>query len=233
MARTQPPQNPPPVMRLLVRYGKTGPARFASHRDYARALERGLRRAGVPMAYSSGFNPHQRVSYINPAPTGALSQAEYLVLGLRERVDPATVQEELGAVMPAGLPVLAVDELGPGEDSFPASLWQVSLPEAELSGWRAALEAFGSRGGADLLVTRETKKGPRTFDVTGPLESIGLTAAGDLVMVIRHTEPLVRPDDLVAGLRSVAPDLADTALATTRLAQGEVADLVGRAEDLA
>ncbi|MDR0416810.1 MAG: TIGR03936 family radical SAM-associated protein, partial [Propionibacteriaceae bacterium] len=89
MPRRQPPQQPPPVQRLVVRYAKRGPARFASHRDFARAFERALRRAGAPMAYSSGFNPHQRVSWANPAPTGAESEAEMVEIGLAEPVDPA------------------------------------------------------------------------------------------------------------------------------------------------
>ena len=69
--RQQPEQQAPPVQRLRLRYAKTGRARFASHRDFSRAFERALRRAEVPMAYSSGFSPHPRISYANASPTGA------------------------------------------------------------------------------------------------------------------------------------------------------------------
>ncbi|HXZ71096.1 MAG TPA: DUF2344 domain-containing protein, partial [Streptosporangiaceae bacterium] len=41
--------------RVIVRYAKRGRMRFASHRDIARAVERGIRRAGLPVAYSAGF----------------------------------------------------------------------------------------------------------------------------------------------------------------------------------
>ena len=54
-SRTQPEQHAPPVQWLRVRYAKRGRARFTSHRDFGRAFERALRRAGVPMAYSSGL----------------------------------------------------------------------------------------------------------------------------------------------------------------------------------
>ncbi|MFZ2750918.1 MAG: DUF2344 domain-containing protein, partial [Propioniciclava sp.] len=47
-ARRQPEQQAPPVQKLQVRYAKRGRARFTSHRDFARAFERALRRAGVP-----------------------------------------------------------------------------------------------------------------------------------------------------------------------------------------
>ena len=63
MAR-QLPSGPPPaptVQRLTIRYAKRGRMRFASHRDVARAIERGVRKAGVPVAYSAGFSPHPRI----------------------------------------------------------------------------------------------------------------------------------------------------------------------------
>ena len=93
--RTQPEQHPPPVQRLRVRYAKRGRARFTSHRDFGRAFERALRRAGVPMAYSSGFSPHPRISYANASPTGAASEAEYLEIGLASACDPDKVRVRL------------------------------------------------------------------------------------------------------------------------------------------
>ncbi|HPB72038.1 MAG TPA: TIGR03936 family radical SAM-associated protein, partial [Phycicoccus sp.] len=68
MARQRTPQGPPPpppVQRLRIRYAKRGRMRFSSTRDIARALERALRRAGIPMAFSAGFHPHPRISYAN------------------------------------------------------------------------------------------------------------------------------------------------------------------------
>src|SRR5215218_10505506 len=106
--RSQPEQHAPPVQRLRVRYGKRGRARFLSSRDFSRALERGLRRARVPMAYTSGFSPHPRISYANSVPAGAASEAEYLEIGLAEVCEPALVRSALGAALPAGLDVVEV-----------------------------------------------------------------------------------------------------------------------------
>src|SRR5512132_4687121 len=86
-SRTQPEQHAPPVQWLRLRYAKRGRLRFTSHRDFARAFERALRRAAVPMAYSAGFSPHPKVSYVGAAPTGVASEAEYLEIGLAAPVD--------------------------------------------------------------------------------------------------------------------------------------------------
>src|SRR5271165_2480577 len=107
MARQQPrPSGPPPppaVQRLAIRYAKRGRMRFASHRDIARAVERGVRRAGLPVAYSAGFSPHPKISYSGGAPTCAASEAEYLEIALTQVCDPGDVRGRLDAALPAGI----------------------------------------------------------------------------------------------------------------------------------
>ena len=115
-----PPQQAPPVQRLRIRYAKRGRLRFTSHRDFSRAFERAVFRARVPMAYSSGFNPHPRISYAGAAPTGSASEAEYLEIALAEVVDPAASHAALDEAMPDGLDVLEVVESPGGAAGRPA-----------------------------------------------------------------------------------------------------------------
>ena len=120
-------QNPPPVQRLRIRYAKRGRLRFTSHRDFSRAFERAVFRARIPMAYSSGFNPHPRISYAGASPTGAASEAEYLEIALAEITDPDDVRRALVESLPVGLDVLEVVVAGPGAlaDRLEASRWRV------------------------------------------------------------------------------------------------------------
>ena len=142
--RTQPEQHAPPVQRLRIKYAKRGRARFTSHRDFGRAFERALRRAGVPMAYSSGFSPHPRISYANAAPTGAASEAEYLEIGLAAACDPAAVQAALDAALPPGLDIVEVVVAPPGAlaDRLTGSRWQAALVGVSADDQRAPLRRF-------------------------------------------------------------------------------------------
>src|SRR5256885_4987898 len=98
MTKNQPPGGQEPVVqRIRLRYAKRGPMRFTSHRDFARAFERAVLRAGVPIAFSHGFSPHPRISYASAAPTGVASEAEYLEIGVRRRVEPDQVRDALDA----------------------------------------------------------------------------------------------------------------------------------------
>ncbi|HKC29933.1 MAG TPA: TIGR03936 family radical SAM-associated protein, partial [Jatrophihabitans sp.] len=88
MARRTPEGPPPPpvVQRVRIRYAKRDRLRFTSHRDFARAFERAVRRAEVPIAFSAGFTPHPKISYVGASPTGVASEAEYLEIGLAQPV---------------------------------------------------------------------------------------------------------------------------------------------------
>src|SRR6195952_1818281 len=106
MARSAPDLTGRPtevVQRLRLRYAKRGRLRFTSHRDVARAFERALRRAAVPMAYSSGFTAHPKISYVGAAPTGVSSEAEYLELGLSKVLAPEEIRQRLNDALPDGL----------------------------------------------------------------------------------------------------------------------------------
>ena len=121
MART--PEGPPPppaVQKLRVRYAKRGRLRFSSTRDFQRALERALRRAAVPMAFSAGFHPHPKISYANAAPTGTASEAEYFEISVTDRVDPDAVRDALDEALPVGLDVLQVVEAAARRAGRPA-----------------------------------------------------------------------------------------------------------------
>lgn len=210
------------MQRLRIRYAKRGRLRFTSHRDFSRAFERALVRARIPMAYSSGFNPHPRISYAGASPTGAASEAEYLEIGLAETVDPAALAGDLDRALPEGLDVLEVVAATPGSlaDRLQASRWQLDVPvPPEVV--QAAASAFLASG--SVGVERMTKKGLRSFDSRAAVISLTVQpqeGGSRIDLVIRHAEPAVRPDDVLAGLRRVG-GLADAGPPLlTRLQQG-------------
>jgi radical SAM-linked protein len=203
-----------------VQYAKRGRARFASHRDFGRAFERALRRAGIPMAFSSGFSPHPRISYANASPTGAASEAEYLEIGLAAALEPTLVRDRLNAAMPDGLVIVRVVEAGAGSlaDRLSASRWRVELGGIDAVDLAAAVDDL--LAAESVEVQRMTKNGLRTFDVRAAVLRLNADdAAFELVSLVG--EPLVRPDDVVQALQALRPGLksAESAL-ITRIEQG-------------
>lgn len=220
--REQPEQQAPPVQRLRIRYAKRGRLRFTSHRDFSRAFERAIFRARLPMAYSSGFNPHPRISYAGAAPTGSASEAEFLEIGLAQVVDPADVQAALAEALPDGLDVIAIAESPGGSlsDLLEASHWVLDV-EADPAAAAAAVEAFLAQ--ESVSVERMTKKGLREFDCRAAVVRLSAgprDGGARLDLVLRHGVPSVRPDDVLSGLRATAGLDTGRAPLLTRLAQG-------------
>ena len=220
------PPPPPTVQKLRLRYAKRGRLRFASHRDLARTLERALRRAQVPMAFSAGFSPHPKISYANAAPTGSASEAEFLEIGLTERRDPAEVLRALDGALPPGLDVLdivVVDAPGSLADRLEASEWLIEIPGADPEQLSTAVTSFLA---ADTVtVDRMTKRGLSAVDIRGPVVALAAEGAA-LRAVVRTAVPTVRPDDIVAGLRERGLGQAGTPVAQ-RLNQGPLSGTTG------
>jgi len=208
--------------------------RFASQLDVARAFERGVRRAALPIAYSVGFTPHPKISYAGGVPTGVASEAEYLSLLLTSRVEAAAVQERLNAALPDGIDVITVaeDTGGLPASRLTASEWQVNLPGLKPDSAVLVVQKFLAL--EEALVERLTSKGMRRMDARSAVVTLDVhggddgseTASGNtmLRMVLRHTVPAVRPDDVLNALRDVSDVIPAAAPLITRLAQGSLGE---------
>src|ERR1700728_1274886 len=229
---------PPVVQRLIVRYAKRSRMRFASHRDIARAVERGVRRARLPIAYSAGFTPHPKISYAGAAPTGTASEAENLELSLTETCVVAEVRDRLTAALPDGIDVIDVvsGASSLGAVTFEASQWEVALPGVGRDEAAAAAETFLAQDSVE--VERLTSKGMRRMDARAAV----LTMQADwraadernagyaiLRMVVRHRTPAVRPADTLHALRRVRGLVPSSPPLVTRLVQGPLVAVVAEA----
>ena len=219
---------PPAVQHLLIRYAKRRKMRFASHLDVARAFERGVRRAGLPVAYSAGFTPHPKISYAGGAPTGVASEAEYLSLTLTIRAEADSVREGLNAALPDGIDVITVTEDSGGlpASRLTASEWQIALPGLPPDNVVPVVRKFLAL--TEAPVERLTSKGVRRMDARAAVVSLDVfddTSAGSaLRMVVRHTVPSVRPDDVLNALRDVSDVFPAEQPLMTRLAQGSLGE---------
>jgi radical SAM-linked protein len=231
------------VQRLRIRYSKRGALRFTSHRDVARAFERAIRRAGLPIAYSAGFTPHPKVSWVGAAPTGVASEAEYVEIGLAEQREPDQVRKALDAALPDGIGVVqVVDAAASGSrtlaERIGASRWRMVLPQVAEPDLAAAVDRLMAQASAP--VERTVKDGRRAVvDVRAGLVRVEVGSepapadprvdsgpsrgrCATLDVVVQHSTPAVRPDDILTALRSAAGLSTPVTVVVTRLAQGLV-----------
>lgn len=97
------------MQRIKVKYRKGEEIKYISHRDLIRAFHRAIRRAGLPVAYSQGFNPHMKVSWGQALKVGAASESEFAEIQMERWVKPQELKEKLNQTLPPGLEILAAD----------------------------------------------------------------------------------------------------------------------------
>jgi radical SAM-linked protein len=168
--------------RWRVAFAKGPQLKYISHLDLALAWERALRRAGMPLAYSQGFNPQARLQLASGLPLGYTSTAEIVDIILDEPLATADFVARLRPALPPGLTVTAAEEVDLKSPALQAALRQAeyrvtvetSLPAGELAGRIAALLA------ADRLEQQRIRKQrAETFDLRPLVGDVRLeTSAG-------------------------------------------------------
>jgi radical SAM-linked protein len=103
--------NQAPKQRLRIEFAKRESLKYISHLDLARTWERAFRRAGLPVAYSHGFNPRPRFQIAAALPVGVTGRAELLDLWLTEPLLPEEMLVWLRPALPRGLEVQEAREV--------------------------------------------------------------------------------------------------------------------------
>ncbi len=93
--------------KLLVQFEKGESVRWLGHLDILRTFERAIRRASLPIAYTAGFNPRERLTFISALGTGITGDREPLIIDLVEEISCMETAQRLNAVLPPGFHVIA------------------------------------------------------------------------------------------------------------------------------
>ena len=155
------PRPPGQRYRYRLTFAKTEAMRFAGHLDLHRTLERTLRRARLPLAYSQGFSPHPRITLAAALPLGCTSEADLADVWLEQAMDPQEILRSLQEVQPPGL---RFERAQSASEAEPSLATQVSSSEYEIC-WEAAVsQDFVRRTILEILARPEIPKTRRGKD---------------------------------------------------------------------
>ncbi len=98
-------------MRYRITFAKTEVMRFTSHLDTQRTWERTIRRAGLPLAYSQGYNPRPKINLASALPLGITSSCELAEIWLERELPEIQVESDLKSVETPGLQILIVESI--------------------------------------------------------------------------------------------------------------------------
>jgi len=161
------------VARIRIKYSKTGRVRFLSHLDFMTMFHRAIVRAGVPIAFSQGFNPHLRVAFGPALSVGMESETEYLDMETDPFVDLLVTTKSLNNTLPEGVRILESRIVPKKASSLSGSIgryvYEVDVPEKYAERIEERTINFLSQ--TSVIVTKEGKQ----KDIRPGIESITIT----------------------------------------------------------
>ena len=104
--------------RLRVRFSKEGDLRFLSHHNLMKVFERALRRSGLPIRISGGFNPRPRISFPLALGVGVKAKNELMEFELSRWIKPSEVREHLVQELPKGIEIKSVEAVSPRKNAI-------------------------------------------------------------------------------------------------------------------
>lgn len=192
-------------MRIALEFEKKGAAKYISHLDLQRAFSRAIRRSGVPVALSKGFNPHYTVSFASALALGIESECEIAEMATEVDVDPG----QLFIAMKAALP--------PGLSAKRAAVLQDKAPKLAASVREAEYHVFVKSGNideikkavCDIINSGEIAVSKDGKDINVRNMIFSLEMQGECVIMRLAAAPSgsLRPDIVVAELKKRAGDI--------------------------
>lgn len=193
-------------MKMLVVFEKKERLRHVGHLDLMRAMQRALRRSGVPVAFSQGFNPHLLVTFAAPLSVGMPGRREVMEVPLSAEISEEDFKEKLRAALPPELPCLAVRAV---DDRHPAPMallyaagYQVTLKE-HAEEILAAIPALLARD--SVMMLKKTKSGEKMADIRPMIYDLKPLAADgfDCLLALREAAAC-KPELLMDALTAEA-----------------------------
>lgn len=207
--------------RVRVTFATAGPLAYVSVLDLGRLWERAVRRAGMPLRYSQGFNPRPKMQFAAPLPTGCGGDAEWLDLWLTEPLEPAAINAALEGQLPPAMRLVNV-ELVPEDapalsEQLAAATYRVLLRQVEFAAAEAACAALLEE--ESVLRAKRGRRRHQHYDLRQLLEALSVapaaapwTVALDMRLKAR-AGATGRPDEVLSAL-----GLADAPRRCTRTA---------------
>lgn len=156
-------------MKIRIKFSKTGSMKFIGHLDMMRYFQKAIRRAEIDIAYSSGFSPHQIMSFAAPLSVGHTSSGEYFDIEVNSYKGAEDIRQRLNRVMVDGIEILDAALLEESEKNAMASVaaaeYLITFREGVLlpKDWSIKLIDFYSQ--EKIPVIKKTKKGEREVDL--------------------------------------------------------------------
>jgi len=206
------------MSKLRLRFSKTGTAKYISHLDLIATMTRALRRAGVELEYSHGFNPHPYLSAALPLPVGCSSLCELLDLGVVSTRTQESFTGSINAALPVGLKIL--DAYVPVRNFKEISwieldglLYYDNTPQHAVT---MLTELFSADS---IIISKKTKRGISEVDIIPHIRDVAFSGDNVIKLSIKVSaqNPSIGAESLICAINGGCGDLSPDHSVFTRM----------------
>lgn len=159
------------VLKIRIKFAKRGVLKFVGHLDIMRYFQKLIRRAGIDIAYSEGFNPHQKMSFAQPLGVGMLSEGEYVDIEVVTTLSSEDALKALNNASVDGISIISYKLLSENSGNAMASVKGAKYKIEFRDGYKPENLDFYNEFNRfvtennSISVTKETKKSTQEIDL--------------------------------------------------------------------
>ena len=219
-------------MRMLGVFEKGERIRHIGHLDIQRSVQRGLRRSGLPVAYSNGFNPHILVTFASALSTGACGRREIMDVTMAEPVSEEEFLEKMNRAMPTEMQLSearAVDQKHPAlMASLRAAGYDLLIRDPEIAG--KLIAAIPSMMGKETIpAMRKTKTALKECDIKPLIYELSGRDQHLYATLVLTEREACKPGMLIEALQreaGVEGDVRTLVIRTGLMGENEAGELI-------
>ncbi len=205
-------------MRMALEFAKTGAARFISHLDLQRAFSRAIRRSGLPVKLSEGFNPHYVVSFASALSLGMESECECVEMAMAQEVSTDDFLRAMARALPPGLVAKRAAKLREGTPKLMAALSEADyeMPVEQNRADDFSRAAAGVMERVEIWAVKVSDGKEKRIDIRPMIKSITVED-GKLIMRLSAAQTGALKPDLLLDELQKETDGFDRAVKRTAL----------------
>ena len=189
-------------VRLYIR--KTGDMKYVSHLDMFRLMQRAVRRAGIPLWYTEGFNPHPYISFLQALPLGVESEREPCDIKIVDDMSTDEIMNRLNATMPGEFRIVAAVKPRNKPSQIEACEYELTFSPDVITAQKLGQALASGTLSCEKSGKAGKKKEKRTVSVSDSIFSYSVSENGGTVTlkvtVAAGTSFNLSPSNLLEGI---------------------------------
>lgn len=199
------------MLKVRIKFRKYGILKYIGHLDVMRFFQKAMRRAEIPIAFTTGYSPHMIMSFAQPLGLGITSEGEYLDIELADHISSEEAVRSLNQTMAEGIDVLSFREISDDKKQsgmtivaaadyliIPKDKEEMALTEHNSPSpvfpaeWSQALEIFMAQ--SEILVLKKTKRSEKEVNIRPMIYDLHMEPAGICMKLATGSEMNLKPD---------------------------------------